>query len=94
MICSNSITCTLVVDNVSITSLSIAVGVTPHGQCNATMHWCTRGGVWITIAVDQSKYVTNCSCVRITRNTSSCVACAMLRLSSGFLDTSKRRSAR
>ena len=55
---------TLVVDNVSITSLSIAVAVgvmrITHGQCNATMHCCTRGNVAITIAVDQSKYVTNC----------------------------------
>ena len=31
------------------------------------MHWCTRGEVSITIAVDQSKYVTNWA-LRYTRN--------------------------
>ena len=57
---------TLVVDNVSITSLSIAVAVFVMRHPR-TMHWCTRGEVSITIAVDQCRYVTNCGS-RITRH--------------------------
>ena len=71
MICSNSISCTLVVvDNLSIDLCRRCAScndASPTDSANVQLQCCTRGEVSITIAVDQSKYVTNWA-LRYTRN--------------------------